>query len=589
MATPMHAQVDVIMEDENSAEAVQALLDRLKNEDVQLRLTSVRRLGVIAKKLRPERTRAELIPFLSESLDDEDEVLGAIAEQLGAFVEHVGGPEHAACLIPPLEQLAAAEEMTVRDKATAALNGIGLAMPQNMFDEHFVGLAKRLGAREWFTSRASAAALLPTAHQRGSDASKRDVRALFVALSKDDTPTVRRAVANAFPAFAGLMAPDVVRGELLQTFLRMAQDEQDSVRLMIVDVATALAAMFSAAEIKQHVLPVVLSFTRDKSWRVRYQSADHFVSLCKAMGSVDELVGSFEGLLQDTEAEVRTAAATHVSDVCELLPKAVVSARIVPRVRALVADQSQHVRAALASVIGGLAPIIGKEETTTVLVELIVKLLKDEVAEVRLNVISKIKKVNEVAGIEGLVSSLLPAIFELAKDRQWRIRLEIIQFIPLLAAELGPAFFDDKLSGLCMSWLTDNVFAIREAAIVNVRKMAETFGIEWTQANIIPSILSLHSHPNYLHRMTTLFAISALSAVVGPRLISDSLLPLVLRMAQDKVANIRFNVAKTLQALIPQLDAATVQQRVKPCLQKLAEDPDRDVKFYAGQSLALCV
>ena len=41
------------------------LIDELKNEDVQLRLNSVRRLPVISKALGTERTRNELIPYLT--------------------------------------------------------------------------------------------------------------------------------------------------------------------------------------------------------------------------------------------------------------------------------------------------------------------------------------------------------------------------------------------------------------------------------------------------------------------------------------------------------------------------------------------
>lgn len=41
------------------------LIDELKNEDIQLRLNSIRRLGTIARALGPERTRKELVPFLS--------------------------------------------------------------------------------------------------------------------------------------------------------------------------------------------------------------------------------------------------------------------------------------------------------------------------------------------------------------------------------------------------------------------------------------------------------------------------------------------------------------------------------------------
>jgi hypothetical protein len=40
------------------------LIDELKNEDIQLRLNSIRRLNTIAKALGHERTRKELIPFL---------------------------------------------------------------------------------------------------------------------------------------------------------------------------------------------------------------------------------------------------------------------------------------------------------------------------------------------------------------------------------------------------------------------------------------------------------------------------------------------------------------------------------------------
>jgi len=41
------------------------LIDELKHEDVQCRLNSVRRLPAIAAALGPERTRAELLPYIS--------------------------------------------------------------------------------------------------------------------------------------------------------------------------------------------------------------------------------------------------------------------------------------------------------------------------------------------------------------------------------------------------------------------------------------------------------------------------------------------------------------------------------------------
>jgi hypothetical protein len=100
----------------NSLYPIHLLMDELKSEDVVLRLSSIRRLSTIALALGPQRTRDELIPFLQDQLDDEDEVLLVLAEELGSFSEYVGGKEHAWTVLGPLENLAAVEETLVRDK-----------------------------------------------------------------------------------------------------------------------------------------------------------------------------------------------------------------------------------------------------------------------------------------------------------------------------------------------------------------------------------------------------------------------------------------------------------------------------------------
>lgn len=51
-----------------------------------------------------------------ESVEDEDEVLTALSQELGGFVEYVGGPEWGHVLLSPLENLAAIEEPLVREK-----------------------------------------------------------------------------------------------------------------------------------------------------------------------------------------------------------------------------------------------------------------------------------------------------------------------------------------------------------------------------------------------------------------------------------------------------------------------------------------
>ena len=59
-----------------------------------------------------------------------------------------------------------------------------------------------------------------------------------------------------------------------------------------------------------------------------------------------------------------------------------------------------------------------------------------------------------------------------------------------------------------MSWLTDHVFAIREAATNNLKKLVEKFGRDWAQNTVLPKVMQLARDQNYLYRMTCLFAIN---------------------------------------------------------------------------------
>ena len=243
------------------------------------------------------------------------------------------------------------------------------------------------------------------------------------------------------------------------------------------------------------------------------------------------MVPAFVKLLKDGEAEVRTAIAGQIPGFCALVDRNTLLNDIMGTVENLVSDSSQHVRAALGTQISGLAPILGKQEyvsaqytreghiltvdrTIDHLLPMFLQMLKDEFPEVRLHIISKLELVNQVIGIDLLAQSLLPAIVQLAEDKQWRVRLAIIGHMPLLGGQLGVQFFDDKLSQLCMGWLGDTVFSIREAATHNLKKLTEVFGVEWASEAIIPKVMAMGAHPNYLYRMTTCFAISVRTQTV---------------------------------------------------------------------------
>ena len=148
-------------DDDQSLHPIQILIDELKNDDLELRLNSMRSLGKIAEALGQERTRSELVPFLSTSaIDDEDEVLVVLAEQLGSFPKFVG-EEYSHVLIPPLEHLSTLEDSNVRDQAVKSLTMICNVLSPENCASHLLPVAERLASGEWFTNRVSACIIFP--------------------------------------------------------------------------------------------------------------------------------------------------------------------------------------------------------------------------------------------------------------------------------------------------------------------------------------------------------------------------------------------------------------------------------------------
>lgn len=614
------------------------------------------RLSTIALALGEERTRLELIPFLEEvTQEDEDEVLTVLAEELGNFIPYIGGPEYAYKLISTLESLSAMEEPLVRDKAVESLNKIIETQTPEQIKEHFIPLIKRLSITEWFSSRVSATGLYASVVKKlsASSAAQEELLVMYKTLCLDEAPMVRRAAATNLPGVIAVLQDAKFEGSIYSMFQSQVNDDQDSVRLLSTNVLISIAEALKKQNITKYNVELVNlanSLFTDKSWRVRYMASSRFEDLAVALDSPlarEKFIPAFVGLMKDSEAEVRTAISKQIPGFCKLIPRESILSEIIPSVEGLSQDSSQHVRSALASEISRLAPLLGKEMTIEHLLPTFLLMLKDEFPDVRLNIISKLQVVNEVIGVDLLSKSLLPAISDLAKDKQWRVRLAIIQYIPLLAEQLGVSFFDRELGPLCMTWLWDNVYSIREAATINLRKLAEVFGLEWAKKEIIPHIIVVGNSTNYLFRLTVIFAVSTLIPVVDMDTINTSVLPFLQELLNDPIPNIRFSIAKTYKVLVsallkpeypdvseekaiedsqekeeetnaeskdsekksndanipqppstplkkklplgPRADKETIRQLIDktviPNLERLADDSDVDVRYFANKSL----
>jgi len=452
---------------------------------------------------------------------------------------------------------------------------------------------KRLSQGDWFTSHISACGLFATAYKHSTAAQRTELRALYVGMCKNEMPMVRAAAFQHMGTFAGVVEEVHVDAELLPEFLRLATDDSEAVRLHVVENALRLCSSFAPEKVTRDILPVIVTFPEDKLWKIRCAFAIKYEEFAKLLGSEvarRQLLPLYVRLLSDSECEVRAEAVQVVASVASYSDGPTVAKDVMPILKEHVFDQSLDVRKNLSSKINGLAPVLSKDKTQQLLLPLLVDLLKDESPEVRQGVIATIEPVAEVMGQELAGSPVLPAILERAQQEEkiWRVRVAVIEMIPVLCKALGKEFFQEKLSKIYTGGLSDQIYSIREACTKIIGSLTKLFGAEWTMENILPAIMAVTKEKdNALTRITLLHGCQEL-ACLGGSVITDKLLPTVIKYCSDKVANVRFEAAKVVGTMAKQMDSSVLSSQVVPVLKAMAEDADADVKHFSSQSLKSC-
>jgi len=156
------------------------LIDELKSEDKKKKLNSIRSLASISVALGKERTRNELLPYIMDLMDDDDEVLLVLSETLnGSFLDNVGGPLFAPHLFKPLERLCEVEETTVREKAVDSIKDILALVNIKDLRQQIIQMIERLMNGETYTSKLAAIHFFPVIYPHLSQSHQKDIINLF--------------------------------------------------------------------------------------------------------------------------------------------------------------------------------------------------------------------------------------------------------------------------------------------------------------------------------------------------------------------------------------------------------------------------
>lgn len=279
--------------------SVAVLIDNLKHDDASERQKSVQQLERIARAIGPRRAKDELVPFLCECCDDDDEVLLSLVRGLRALVPLLGDGG-AVAVFEPLRLLAQSDSKVVRDAAVAQMTALAGAGEQ--VRALYCQVCEQLLDAEYYNLRQSGVQMAPTVldlQQKDLELRSRVFNASKKAAT-DPLPMVRRQVAEVI----GGLAARAEATELLQfirpTLRLLLEDAQDAVRAVairavpdVIRQAQRLNARVNNADLIAYAKDMYAKFVSaqcaELSWRARYVCADLFSQVLEAAMGFEEL------------------------------------------------------------------------------------------------------------------------------------------------------------------------------------------------------------------------------------------------------------------------------------------------------------
>ena len=569
--------------EESPTQSLEALLEDLKSEETAKKANAMRNITMIGSALGYERCRNELIPYLNEFLDDEEEVLLAMAEIVPDLFDLVGGKNYAYLLLDILERLCAIEDSSVCNAAIKSFKLVLSKLDSSKLELLLLEQISRMSSSEWINSKLALASLLPVISKDVSVDGQSTILDVFRSLITNANSEVRKQAAENFKHFIGKvhLRHESNLQELLGLF---GVDKEDSVRIILVE---DLLTHFTAVGVKHNssLMPVFRMLMDDKSWRVRYIVAEKLSDFATVMAPEQRsgvLVLAMVKFLQDNEPEVRTGACRKLVDFCKLISAEEVISHIIPVLSPLVTDLD-YIKATFASNIVKLMPIIGRNNSTQHLLPLVLEILRDNSSEIKMCIFSDLEGICGVVGSESLAQIIMPSLEEMSADKQWRVKLKMVQCFPLLGKQLGKQFFEENFLPVVKKMIFDSTYSVRDGVVQVIKELITVFGQKWVENEIIRDVCDAKGDDHYSQRLTLILFLKNLASLLSPEFLSVSIIHIVNEMASDKVPNIRLNVVKTIKELGPLIKDTQGKDSLKMSLRLLNKDEDTDVRFYAEQ------
>lgn len=548
-------------------------LHDLRCEDSRKRLNALKHVEMIAIKFDLQRTVSELLPFLREFEDDDEDILLTLCEvlvSLERFIVRKRGDVRE--VIPFFEIPLASEDFSVINLAITKLAEIAKA---TRYDCLFILVTSLLTRK---SDLATISAIRICCRLNGNIPEKRyeQVAEILQDAAKCPRILVRRELAKELGSL--IEEAGQLEKPALNVLKQLSEDPQESVQF------AAAQSWFSLSSVSKPyflgvVFPILEDMITSPSWRVRYSIASKFANILLQVFPSEkskQLIGHIVSYINDPEIEVAIKTTEILKDLTQFLSRADVDL-VIPALQTLVEHESFDLRLAIAKSLPSLA-FVELGDNSEAYIKLVNRLLCDPRSEISIELLANFQPIWNNFSREELTKVITPILIRLLDDSSWTIRRQAVLSIERIAQKLGEKFADDPLMiSAFRAKLSDRVLEIRDNTISLLGGLAEHFGPEYAEKTILPIFQEFKTHKNYLYRSNYLKGVSLLPKFISPAAIRGEVAT-IHQLCSDPVPNVRQQAITTLSELFQARNDKLIEEAMTKIVEERADDPDLEVQ-----------
>ena len=560
-----------------------SLLEDLQSQDNKTKINAIHNLQQISLALGCEATRKELLPYLKNCInnEEEDEILIELTKNLSKFLDCIGGIKYINELLNLFEVLLSIDEPSIRKEAINSLSEILKQIDDiKEIEKDLMNLIKKFYLSDDVNQKLSSMNLIVIVYKDLDENNKIIALNYLENFSNSENLIIKKELINEIVKISDYLSIDYIK-KLISTIIK---DENENIKIDIIILITSLKEHKDLVSILDYIYELIKKLSEDINYKVRLSLINNFSEILKFSKINYDfkqlILNIYIKLIEDPEDQIRNACCLNLEETTKLLKNEINYNKLLQNFHKLSKDPKTFIRNSLSENLHKICPLLNKKQLSEIIFPIFNELISDENLDIRINIINNIINISKDIETNNIFQEkIIPSIIEISQNKSWRLRNKIITIIPNLVNQKN---FIKDIFPICLNYLTDHVYAIRDEGcklLCNIYKDIRSVEVE---NRLIEKLNVMSNLTNYLIRNTCLIFIKYFVDKIDDKIYFDffqkKLINLVYKLSNDKISNVRmtcaiiFNKVKNCK-----FDNRNNIDKIKKNIEVLKQDEDSDV------------